>query len=714
MRGVFKRMIVTFAAGAALGLVFARHTSAQNTFDNTPEPGSSADRYGNLSDLGGNPFDNPDDTVGMQADSSGRRPRHRKPLESYFFDDSTRLEHNFMWHVDMLRNRVEKQAIDTALSNFQLDYPFQRRGVGDAYQGNLGGASVPYSFFDRPQNNDFAFNKGYYSYYVTPETANFYNVKAPFTQFAYLTAGQKSRAEENFGITHAQNISPSTGFNVDYKSRGTRGQYANQRGRDKNLSIALSHTGKKYTVHAGYIYNAVLNHENGGITDDRFVTDTVIDLSQAISVRMSDAKNTIKNNTYYVVQSYGIPLRRLSDEDFSISDRSSLFIGLSTEYQRWWKKYSDTRNGTTYYPGFPTPDDQAVNYYENWYISPTATNDSIFESRFSNRAFVQIQPWDRDGVIGTIDAGAGIDLHHFYQFGQDQLLSGDRKGVNETSYYVYGSVDGKISRYFDWGGDVTLHPAGYKSGDLQVGAYASLSAFIKGKPITLSGKFTLDNRSPDYWSQHLYSNHYKWDNSFGKENETRIEVDLDIPAIGLEAAAMQSVLTDKVYYNAASLPSQHDGNVSVTGVYASKGFRIGVGRHSEFHFNHRVLLQWSTLQEVVPVPLAAAFVSYYFEFNVVKDVLRCQFGVDGRYNTSYYAQAWNPATAQFYNQREREIGNYFKADVFLNAKWKRMRIFLKMEHANEDLIGPRRYFTVPNYPLNRRVFKYGISWSFYN
>ena len=98
----------------------------------------------------------------------------------------------------------------------------------------------------------------------------------------------------------------------------------------------------------------------------------------------------------------------------------------------------------------------------------------------------------------------------------------------------------------------------------------------------------------------------------------------------------------------------------------------------------------------------------------LRDLLRCQLGVDGRYTTEYYAQGWNPATAQFYNQREKQIGDYIKADLFLNAKWKRMRIFLKLEHANEDMFGSRHYFTVPDYPLNRRIFKYGFSWSFYD
>lgn len=32
------------------------------------------------------------------------------------------------------------------------------------------------------------------------------------------------------------------------------------------------------------------------------------------------------------------------------------------------------------------------------------------------------------------------------------------------------------------------------------------------------------------------------------------------------------------------------------------------------------------------MPAISAYLSYYFEFNVVKNVLRLQLGLDGRYN----------------------------------------------------------------------------------
>jgi hypothetical protein len=52
--------------------------------------------------------------------------------------------------------------------------------------------------------------------------------------------------------------------------------------------------------------------------------------------------------------------------------------------------------------------------------------------------------------------------------------------------------------------------------------------------------------------------------------------------------------------------------------------------------------------------------------------------------------------------------------VFLTAKWTRMRIFIKYQHINCGLFGNNQYFAVAGYPLNPGMFKFGLSWAFYD
>lgn len=202
---------------------------------------------------------------GQPQDTTKKERRIRKPLESYFFSDSIRALNNFRWSVKRDYNRVEISPLDTTLTDWRIDYPFFREEVGDIAQGALGQTSLPMNYFRRPQFFDFSFASPYYAYTYDMENVPFYNTKKPIIRMTYLESGQKRFREENFNIMHAQNISPTTGFNVDYKARGTRGQYVWSRTKNHNLSVAFSHTGKRYSVHAAYYNNHIEQQENGGV-----------------------------------------------------------------------------------------------------------------------------------------------------------------------------------------------------------------------------------------------------------------------------------------------------------------------------------------------------------------------------------------------------------------------------------------------------------------
>ena len=716
--------LMTFHAGelsaqvpGAQGVSRGRTQQPGQTGTGQRQTGLAGQRQQAVEDDENVPFFGEGTEVDPAADTV-KKKRPKRPLESYFFPDSVRARLNMVWTADPYANHIRISHIDTLQADFQNVYPFMKKGVGSAYLGNLGAPTQYLSFFDRTDRNYPSFAEPWDAYLITPATTNFYNVKKPFTQLSYMMAGQKQNQEEDLYVIHAQNISPQTGFNINYRSLGTKGIYSWQATRDKQFSMAVNHTGKRYTVHAAYIWNSIYNRENGGMVDD---DDIILDLNEwemteNIPMSMSDPKNRIRSNTFFLTQSFGVPLRKVREEDFTIADRPAVFIGHTMSYESWSRRYEDTYAGTIYShpPKEGEPPKGQERYYDDWWFSYAGSRDSISESRFANRIFVQFQPWDRGGVIGTIDGGVGADIRRRYQFVPDQYNTGVGNSVGiETEYYAYAGINGNIKRYFDWEARFKIHPFGAAQGDIEAGGKVAARVFVKGRPLSVSGSFSFSSLRPDYWKQSFYSNHFIWHNFFSKENETRFDVSLSVPHIGFTATASQSILGDRIYFNEYGRPTQTSEVVSVTGVYLREDLPIRIGS-SSVNLNHRVMLQWSTNQKIVPVPLAAAYLSYSYEFNVVKNVLRLQVGVDGRYNTRYYAPGWNPGTGQFYNQREKQLGDYIWMDVFVNAKWKRMRILLKLEHLNYDMFGTRNYFTVLHYPTNARVFKIGISWNFYD
>ena len=666
---------------------------------------------------GANPFDTRnEDEQQNRAQDSTRERRIRKPLESYYFNDSIRALPNFMWNVSREMNDVDIMPLDTTLNNWRIDYPYQLKGTGDMSLGGLGQSTLPFNYFYRPTSPDFTFAQSYDAYTYRMENVPFYNSKTPYLNFTYLESGQKRYREEHFEVTTAHNISPTTSFNVSYKARGTKGLYDWQRTSNRNLSVAFAHTGKRYSVHAAYVNNRIKQRENGGAVGVWAVTDTIYEHPSGVPMKLAaaEAENSYRNSSFFVKQALAIPLQPVTDYDFSLADLSAVYIGHIFEYNAWSKLYTDKYAEFTNERGSVGEDGEFAPtkdvYYKNWYISPLESRDSIRERVVSNRFFVEAQPWDRNGAVGRLGGGIGIDMYAYSQFAFDDYQSGKQGKHKETAWYAYGAISGKVKKFADWGADLKYYPSGYRSGDFAINAHIALTAKFRGHPVILSGRFSQTKQSPSYWEENLFSNHYVWFNSFKQEDETRIEASFELPDWAFEVGLWQGVVSNKIYYDATSQVAQHSDAISLTSVYARKDFRIG-----GFHFDHRALLQWSTNQEVIPVPLLSAYLSYYYEFWVEKKkVLRMQFGVDGRFNTSYYAPSYNPALATFYNQREYELGNYPYLDVFLTAKWKRMRIFLKYQHLNYDLFGNNEYFTVAGYPLNPGMFKIGLSWGFYD
>ena len=667
---------------------------------------------------GSNPYDtgeNSEEQQGAPQDSTKKEKKPRKPLESYFFTDSIRGLRNFQWHIDRNTNNVEVVPVDTTLSLWRLDYPHYHKRLGNNSTGGLGQASQEVNYFERTTSRDFTFSQPYDAYAYDLENAPFYNMKHPYIWMTYLESGQKRYREEHFEIITSQNINPSTSVSLNYKARGSKGKYDRSRIKNQNFAATVAHTGRRYSVHAAYMHNIIDQQENGGVVGDWAIADTVFEMPSGVPMRLAgaEANNLYRNNSFFVKQSIGIPLQRMTERDFSMAELSAVYIGHLFEYNSWSKcytdkfsKYTDERYDRNEDGSFKSHTDT---YYKDWFLNPTESRDSICERLITNRLFVQVQPWNRDGVVGTIDGGIGLDLHTYSQFALKDYLSGKLERVKKSSWFAYAGINGKVRKYVDYGASFKLYPSGYRGGDFDLRGHASFTAFISGKPFKISGEFSQSAISPGYWMNNWLSNHYIWSNDFNKENETRFNVAFTVPDYGIELGFWQSVVTNKIYYGADCLPAQHDGAVSLTSIYAQKDFNI-----KGLHLDHRVLVQLTSDRTVVPVPLVSAFLSYYYEFWVKRDVLRAQIGLDGRFNTSYYAPGYNPALSVFYNQNEVEIGNYPYIDAFVSAKWKRMRILLKYQHLNYNLFGNGESFQIARYPLNPGMFKIGISWTFYD
>ena len=99
--------------------------------------------------------------------------------------------------------------------------------------------------------------------------------------------------------------------------------------------------------------------------------------------------------------------------------------------------------------------------------------------------------------------------------------------------------------------------------------------------------------------------------------------------------------------------------------------------------------------------------NYYF-----KKALYAQAGVVFNYFTKYYANDYNPVIGEFFVQNKKEIGNYPTFDVFINARIRQTRFYVKGEHLNA-LFSSSNYYSAPNNPYRDFVIRFGLVWNFF-
>ena len=672
-------------------------------------------------------------------------------LQTFAVPDSMQYKRLITWDHDRHFHNVKLKDYDTTYNYRFNDYPFFKGdAVNSVWLGVVGSPEESYDFFKRSQEDNAIFYTPYQTYSYTPENAPQFNTKTPYTELAYwgtLFANQE-KEESNVQVLTTQNITPELNFTLEYRRYGSNGMLKREDTDNRSFLATTNYMGKKYLMHAGFIYNKIERSENGGIIDQSWIRDTVVD-AREIDVYLKKADNKLKKNTIFLDQSYRIPftfLNRIKEkkelklkmavrdsimacgdslaiESFLEKERedsielanaidtvnlnenvTTAFIGHSSEYSVFRKKYTDD---------ISMSDSLGREFYhDRFYINPTQSADSLRVMKFENRAFIRLQPWKSDGIVSKLDVGIGDKLASYYSFRPQDYLTGSHN-VLLNSAYLYAGANGQFKKYMQWNAKGQYTFAGYEVNDFDIDANLSFSVYPfrrhRNSPLTFKAHFETSLKEPDYYQQHLYTNHFKWDNDFSKISTTKAEASLSIPKWQMAASFGYALLSNNIYYDTEGIVRQNTSPMSVMTASLKKNFTVW-----NLHFDHKALFQLSSNEEVMPLPMLALNFRYYFQFDVVKKVMQMQIGANGTYTTKWYLPAYNPVLGVFHNQNEVKYGNCPYIDAFINIQWKRACIFIKA--INVNMGWPNKsadYFTADGYIAPQRAIKFGISWPFY-
>jgi hypothetical protein len=639
----------------------------------------------------------------------------------------------FTWTVDPYLGFKKKATMDTIPLNFQnMTFPERNQTAGSEYLANIGSPFLSKVHLDRTEKTPFLFGRVYDNWITAPGEQLFYNTTTPYTNLRYLTTtGDDNSQEEDFKAQFTVNVNKYLNIGADYEILYARGFYDNNSGRDKLANIYGNYQSPRYEAFWQLTSNYLENYENGGITDDRYITEPLLmsgGLSEYeslnIPVNMTDAKSQLRNSHLFLNQKYHVGFEHIEivpDDTLpkdSIRPKNSpmpgdtirTFVPVTSFFHTFYMDKSQK--------SYRSEETANASYYNNvTLLDENFTADTCSLLQIRNTIGVSLvegfHEWAKMGLTGFVEheyrryARLTTPITPAFSDGYVSPYTNRFIYHHESLIWVGGELSKRQGKILTYAGKVKVCMVGENLGDFEVSGDLNTTFDLWGHPVSLSADGYIKNQHPDYFIENYCSNHFSWYNSFKNEYKTMIRGMLDIPALGFNAIAGVENLSNLIYFNSSAVPEQAISNVQVLTLNVKQHLRAGI-----LNWDNNVVYQFSSDQNILPLPKLTVYSNAYFKFTLSK-VLLTYLGVDCRYNTSYYAQAYMPATGLFYNQKELEIGNYPYTNAYANFHLKRMRFFLMYSHLSRLFADPQ-YFSAPHYPLNPAILKVGLSWNFYD
>lgn len=374
------------------------------------------------------------------------------------------------------------------------------------------------------------------------------------------------------------------------------------------------------------------------------------------------------------------------------------------------------------YQAYSTPAD----FYADNYVAGPYAGDSIYDKtshlRLQNTFAISMlegfNKWAKAGVKAFVTS----DLRRF-------VLPSSNSNTATTSYNEHNlSVGGQLSKtegktlHYNVTAETWL--LGEDLGQLKIDGAVDLNFPLFGDTVTLAAKGFFHRNNPTFYYRHYHSRHFWWDNtSLSKELHSRVEGLFSYRKTNTTLRVAFDEIQNYTYlamgYNIADDHSrkgntmevrQKGGAITLLTLSLAQNFKLG-----PLNWENVITYQKSTDNDVLPVPDLNIYTNLYLRFKIAQ-VLKCDFGADGRYFTKYYAPDYSPALGQYAVQtgdNRVQTGNYPLVNIYANFHLKHTRFFVMMSHVNAGS-GNRQYFLTPHYPLNQRVFRFGLSWNFFN
>ena len=722
----------------------------------------------------------------------------------------------YVWTVDPRFGDRKAAQLDT-LSHMYMNTIFTS-GLRGEYNttGNLGSPRQARVFVDRQARSQFLFTDPY-DYFITPVSDfHFTNTLSPFTNLTYNNCGDRTNGEDHFTAKFGVNAGKRLGVGFKFDYLYGRGYYDSQSTSHFDYTMYGSYLGDRYQAHLLMSTNHQKVTENGGITNDNYIThpESFNESFTTSEIPTMLARNWNRNDNQHIffTQRYSVGFKhkvpmtaeeiaarkfamasqleakerkakaeaarkaRQEGEDVDEDDvkvpatfagrpdnakigvreqrdsltHDSVSGGLQasnrlavngkaaadsllaksqeTKVDTTWLKDEyvpvtsfihtlDFNNYRRIYEAYQTPADYYLHRYN---VAEKLDGDSIYDktthwslrNTFAISMLEGFNKWAKAGLklFGT------HELRHFTL--PDSLAM---RSWNENALSVGAQLIKAQGRTLHYNVTGELGVAGVNAGEIHVDGGIDVNFPLWKDTMTLAASGFYHHEKPSFYYRHYQGRHMWWDNDdLSMVDHFRVQGVLSYQKTRTTLRVAFDEMKNYTYFattyttsdagrlaNAVEVRQAGDP-ISVFTAELKQDFTLG-----PLNWETVATVQKSTHEDALPLPLVNVYTNLYLRFKIAH-VLKCDFGADVRYFTKYKAPDYVPAIGQYAvqaNDEKTEIGNYPLVNVYANFHLKHTRFFAMMSHVNASSGG---YFFTPHYPLNGRVFRFGVSWNFFN
>lgn len=619
----------------------------------------------------------------------------------------------------------QPSTIDTLFLNYSRQAVPSAVSAAYATTGNYCAPGCNMIWAERAPVSEFFFRDAIAHWIPKQGDHTFYNTRIPMTLVSYNTAGTRDDAQDHLRMVFSGNANArlQVGALLDYPY--SKGSYANQAAKGLTWGLSGSYIGERVEVQTFYNHYNHLNKENGGITDDMYITDPAEMQGGSASIRPKNIPTKLTSAHSRVTGGEFLSNVRYKVGYWHVTPPSDTIPGDTIEH-RTFVPVSSFIWTFDYVSGRHIFDDdrqaEIASFWADRYLTASHTHDRTTYSSVRNTFGISLLEGFHKYAKGGLAAFVTHEYRHFRQTPDTIPMAGEERPDDLTPYPLAAKIApdhsdnllsvgaqltkqrGSLIRYEATG---TLGLIGRCAGDIDLRGHGSLRLPVMRDTLSVTAYGHFTNKAAPYLYDRYVSNNFIWSNNFGKTRSVRIGGRLDFPRSDTHLDASVENIQHCLYFGADALPAQDGGNVQVFSATLRQGLHVGI-----LHWDNRVTYQTTSNDAVIPMPRLAVYSNLYILFKI-SGVLHVQLGVDCDYYTRYYSPGYQPATMAFYNQREIKTGNYPFMNAYANMKLRKARFYVMMSHVNQGLTG-NNYFSMPHYPLNPRRFQMGVSVDFAN